>query len=188
MAAPLNPASFAFSMLLAAPFLYFLVAGAKTFNVPERADAGAAWGQTSFISGSIAVFWTALHEGIHIANGVIGVAIVVLSISLYEWARRTVAARNFYIGLAGEVPGALCESGPYRYIRHPFYMSYMLAFLAMLVATPAVVAVVVFVCNVALFVYMALDDERTMSKSPLAEAYSKYANRVGKLLVLPGRR
>jgi hypothetical protein len=30
---------------------------------------------------------------------------------LYEWTRRTVADRNFYVGLSGEVPAAVCDAG-----------------------------------------------------------------------------
>jgi protein-S-isoprenylcysteine O-methyltransferase Ste14 len=50
------------------------------------------------------------------------------SLILYEWTRRTVVDRNFYVGLAGEAPPALCDAGPYRYVRRPFYFSYMVAF------------------------------------------------------------
>jgi len=42
--------------------------------------------------------------------------------------------------------------------------------------------------NMTLFTYMALDDERTLKASALAPAYSAYKQRVGFLLLLPGRR
>ena len=79
---------------------------------------------------------------------------------LYEWTRRTVVDRNFYVGLSGEVPPAVCETGPYRYVRHPFYLSYMIAFFGMAVAFPSWVTAVVSLANMALFIYMAMDDER----------------------------
>ncbi|MEA3178314.1 MAG: hypothetical protein QOI59_1837, partial [Gammaproteobacteria bacterium] len=106
----------------------------------------------------------------------------------YEWARSTVAGRRFNIALAGEVPDAVCEAGPYRYIRHPFYLSYVIAFLGMLVATATLVAAVVFMFNLALFTYMALDDERTLERSALGSDYGTYKQRVGFLLLLPRRR
>jgi protein-S-isoprenylcysteine O-methyltransferase Ste14 len=185
---PLTVTSFVLSLLLASPVMYFLVAGAKTFNVPELADAGAAWGQVSFLSESVAPIWIGLHHGMDTTNGLIGGAIAVLSVSLYEWTRWTVAGRNFFIGLSGEVPVVVCEAGPYRYFRHPFYLSYMLAFLAMVVAGPTILTAAVFGCNVLLFVYMALDDERTLAKSPLAKPFAEYKSRVGTFLVLPRRR
>ena len=147
----LTAASFLLSLLLASPFMYFLVAGARTFNAPEVADSGAAWGSTAFISGSIVIFWNGLHEGIPLLNGV----------------------------ACGQVPSAVCEQGPYRYLRHPFYLSYTLAFVAMDLALPRVISTVVLGGNMALFLYMALDDERVLAKSPLAEAFADYRKRVG---------
>jgi protein-S-isoprenylcysteine O-methyltransferase Ste14 len=38
-----------------------------------------------------------------------------------------------------------------------------------------------------LFIYMALDEERVLAKSQLDAAFRDYRNRVGVLLVLPGR-
>jgi protein-S-isoprenylcysteine O-methyltransferase Ste14 len=76
---------------------------------------------TAFISGSIVIFWNGLHEGIPLLNGVAGGLIAFLSVWLYEWTRRTVEGRGFYIGFGGQVPSAVCEQGPYRYLRHPFY-------------------------------------------------------------------
>jgi protein-S-isoprenylcysteine O-methyltransferase Ste14 len=101
---------------------------------------------------------------------------------LYEWTRRTAVDRNFYVGLAGEVPGALCEVGPYRYVRHPFYLSYMLAFVVVAVAFPSFVVAIVCILNIGLFIYMALDDERVLLASPLGAAYAAYRGRVGAFL------
>ena len=47
--------------------------------------------------------------------------------------------------------------------------------------------VAVALANAALFVVMALHDERTLASSPLAEAYAAYRRRVGVLLLLPRR-
>jgi protein-S-isoprenylcysteine O-methyltransferase Ste14 len=81
---------------MAIPFPYFMTAGANIFKVPTLRDNGAMLGQISFISGMLC------------------------SVLLYEWSRRTVVDRNFYVGLADEVPPAVCDAVPYRYVRHPF--------------------------------------------------------------------
>ena len=185
---PLTAPSFLLSLLLASPFLYFLVAGARTFEVPEGSDAGVVLGQISFLSGALAILWIGLQENMRLGNAVAGIAIDLLSILLYEWTRWTVEGRGFSIALAGEVPHALCESGPYKFVRHPFYLSYLLAFLAMWVAAADLLTAAVFICNLALFVYAARDDERTLANSPLAGAYGKYKAQVGMLLILPRRR
>jgi protein-S-isoprenylcysteine O-methyltransferase Ste14 len=104
------------------------------------------------------------------------------AVVLYEWTRRTALDRNFYIGLAGEVPPAVCDAGPYRYMRHPFYLSYMLAFTAVAIAFPSPIVVGVCLFNIGLFAYMAIDDERVLLASPLGADYKEYKKRVGKFL------
>jgi protein-S-isoprenylcysteine O-methyltransferase Ste14 len=74
-----------------------------------------------------------------------------------------------------------------RYLHHPFYGTYLLAFVGMIVATPTVIAFVFFALNVVLLVHMALDDERTLARSPLAAAYDAYKARTGTFLLLPRR-
>ena len=85
--------------------------------------------------------------------------------------------RNFHTGLGGEVPAMVCDEGPYKYLRHPFYVSYMVAFLSMVVAFPAPVTGAVCLLNIALFIYMAFDDARVLLRSPLAADYGEYRTR-----------
>ena len=168
------------SIWMTSPFVYFLTAGAKTFTVPAR-DSGALLGQISFISGMVCVLGLGFYQALMWYQVLCGTVLALGSVLLYEWARRTVINRNFYIALGGEVPAIVCKTGPYRFMRHPFYLSYMIAFLGMVVAFPSVVSASVCVLNVALFVYMAFDDERVLLRSPLAADYQNYQSRVGML-------
>jgi protein-S-isoprenylcysteine O-methyltransferase Ste14 len=58
----------------------------------------------------------------------------------------------------------------------------MVAFLGMAVAFPSWVTAVVCLANMALFIYMAMDDERVLVGSALTEAYRVYQGRVGMFL------
>ena len=124
-----TPTSLALTLLVTSPFQWFTVAGAKPSGFRASAIRAPPW------------------AGQHPTPGALGATLSVLSLALYEWARSTVAGRRFNIALAGEVPDAVCESGPYRYIRHPFYLSYVIAFLGMLVATATLVAAMVFLSD-----------------------------------------
>jgi protein-S-isoprenylcysteine O-methyltransferase Ste14 len=179
--------SFVLCLVLVAPFQWFTVVGAKTFRREQMHDAGAALGGLAFVSGTMVILATGLFHILPLEHALPGALLAVLSIALYEWTRRTVRGRSFYIGLAGEVSDGVCDEGPYRYLRHPFYLSYLVAFAGMAIAVPTVVAAVVFALNVVLFVYMARDDERTLARSPLAAAYGAYKARTGVLLLLPRR-
>jgi protein-S-isoprenylcysteine O-methyltransferase Ste14 len=164
------------------PFVYFLSAGAKTFTVPERRDRGAVLGQLSLVSGMLGVLGLGFYHALVWYQAVCGAMLALCGVLLYEWTRRTVIDRNFYTGLGGEVPAAVCERGPYKYVRHPFYLSYMVAFLGAVVAFPSLVLAAVCALNIVLFVYMAFDDERVLLQSALAAEYETYRRRVGMFL------
>jgi len=164
------------------PFVYFLSAGAKTFTVPAVRDDGAVLGQFSFVSGTLCVFCLGFYQALVWYQALCGAVLALCSLVLYEWTRRTVIDRNFYTGLGGEVPAAVCESGPYQLVRHPFYLSYIVAFLGAMTAFPSLVMGGVCLANLALFVYMAIDDERVLLRSPLAQDYEAYRKRVGMFL------
>jgi len=179
--------SIVLTLLLAAPFQWFMGAGRATFVV-RQPDAGALWGQLSFLSGIAALAWSGLFGGLALDAGPLGaLAVMAAAVALYEWARRTVGPQRLHVGLSGRVPGAVMEDGPYRWLRHPFYLAYMLAFGAMAMALCSRVGSIVALVNVALFVGMTLHDEATLARSPLAGAYAAYRRRVGVLLLLPRR-
>jgi protein-S-isoprenylcysteine O-methyltransferase Ste14 len=167
---------------MAIPFPYFMTAGANIFTVPKLRDTGAVLGQISFISGMVCVLVMGLFYGLLVPAAVCGAILALVAVLLYEWTRRTVIDRNFYVGLAGEVPAAVCEIGPYRYVRHPFYLSYMLAFLGVAVAFPSLIVSGVCLVNIGLFVYMAIDDERVLLGSAIGADYETYKERVGMFL------
>jgi protein-S-isoprenylcysteine O-methyltransferase Ste14 len=176
------PLRFAFALLIAGPFLYFITAGAKTFTVPELRDAGASIGQISFFSGAFGVLAVGLFHRPELFHELCGALLALCSVVLYEWTRRTVHGRIFYTGLGGEVPEMVCEQGPYRYVRHPFYMSYMIAFLGMVSAFPGSVTETLCLLNIGLLVYIAFDDERVLARSRLAADYAAYKIRAGMFL------
>jgi protein-S-isoprenylcysteine O-methyltransferase Ste14 len=167
---------------MAIPFPYFMSAGANIFTIPKLRDNGAMLGYWSFISGMLCVLSMGLFSGLLLPMAFGGCILALCSMMLYEWSRRTVVDRNFYIALAGEVPPVLCDAGPYRYVRHPFYLSYMLAFVSVAVAFPSFIVSGVCVLNIGLFAYMALDDEQVLSSSPLGADYNSYKTRVGMFL------
>src|SRR5271167_4003196 len=143
------------ALWVVAPLIYFISAGAKTFTAPELRDGGAVLGQLSFVSGALCAFFVGFYQTLVWYQAFCGAAIAVCSVLLYEWTRRTVIDRHFYTGLGGEVPDAVCRDGPYKLVRHPFYLSYMVAFLGVLTAFPSRVTAAVCLADIALFTYMA---------------------------------
>jgi len=169
-------------VVLGCSFVYFLGAGARTFTSSGTDDVGALWAQISFGSGALTTIRLGLLVPIRLYTGLASIAILVCSLALYESARHVIWGRGFYIAWSGDVPEALCERGPYAYIRHPIYASYVLAFLAMLVAMPTLITLAVFVFNAGLFTHAALSDERSLASGAFAADYALYKKRTGMFL------
>ena len=168
--------------LLGAVFLYFLQAGGRTFySLNLENERGASLGQAAFlIGGTIPVWYLGLHHPIRLPNGVAAAVLLAVSVSVYEWARHTIWGRRFGLGWGEHVPDTVCDAGPYRFIRHPIYLGYLLAFLAAAIALPHVVTATSLVANAVLFTHAALDDERKLAASPLAASYAAYRERTGR--------
>ena len=176
-----------FGFILA--FGYFTAAGATTFEWHVSDVKGATWGQFSLlVTGAIGTVALGYSQPLAPVNGAVAAFVLLCSVSLYEWARRTIRERRFHIAFSGEVPEAVCDSGPYAYVRHPVYLSYLLAFLALPIAFPRLPALAVLLFNLGLYVLAARDDERSLAESDLAESYAAYRVRTGMFVPLLRRR
>jgi protein-S-isoprenylcysteine O-methyltransferase Ste14 len=169
-------------VVLGCSFVYFLGAGARTFTSSGSDDAGALWAQFSFGTGGLTTIWLGLIVPIGLYNGLASTAILACSLALYEWARHVIRGRGFYIAWSGDVPEALCERGPYAYIRHPIYASYILAFLAELAALPTPITLAAFLFNAGLFTHAALSDQRSLMSGAFGAEYAQYKKRTGMFL------
>jgi protein-S-isoprenylcysteine O-methyltransferase Ste14 len=170
-------------LFLGGLFVHFMAAGGRTFAFSK--DAGDELGPNllllDFIMGGTLTAWILglFYLPIAMANGVVAAALLVISAALYEWARHTIWRRRFGIAFADQVPEAVCVEGPYRWVRHPLYVSYLVAYLAVLVALPHWLTAAVFAVNIALFVFAARSDERNLAASALAADYAAYRERTG---------
>lgn len=93
-------------------------------------------------------------------------------LSAIEAARRVSLPRTFVYEPRTE---RILTTGPFRYIRHPMYLSYSLAWLAAPVAMHSVVLALTAVGMIACYVVSAAEEERRLRAGPLGEEYERYA-------------
>ena len=81
---------------------------------------------------------------------------------------------------SNDAPAGVVTSGAYRYIRHPFYTSFLVAFAAadLFFPHPAVLALSLY--ELAVLHWTAAGEERRLRASPFGEEYGEYMARSGR--------
>lgn len=108
---------------------------------------------------------------------------VTVFLSAIESGRRTRLQRAF---IDEPLPDRLITEGPYRWIRHPFYLGYILGALAAPVATESLALAVIAAIMIAISVTAAIHEERVWLKSSHADAYRAYRARTAMFIPFIG--
>lgn len=108
-----------------------------------------------------------------------GLAIYSLGLALFWWAWWVNRLHPLAWAFSGETGSVLSTNGPYRFIRHPFYTSYCLAWWAgplvsgeMLLFLPAIVMSTI-------YILAARTEEIAILDSPMSTEYRIYKERTG---------
>jgi protein-S-isoprenylcysteine O-methyltransferase Ste14 len=141
--------------------------------------SGRAW---PISVGFVALVVNAGDELVNPPLFALGCASLIAALALFEWARRTVRGQFFSWIFSSDIPDFLCTSGPYAYMRNPFYTSYLLTMASTLVMVPSLFRLFVFGGLVIYFDVAARHEERKFAGSALAEEYARYRQRTGRFL------
>jgi protein-S-isoprenylcysteine O-methyltransferase Ste14 len=112
----------------------------------------------------------------------IGAAALLLALALYQWAAISIRGRMFSYAGNSDLPQFVHRSGPYAYVRNPFYLSYLLAEIATVVMWPSVWGGVIVVLATVYFQWLARFEEGKFARSTVAVEYAQYKARTGRLL------
>ncbi len=106
----------------------------------------------------------------------------VLAGALFAWAAHSVHGRGFRLAYVPGTPSVVFADGPYRWFRHPLYLSYTLAWIAGAVATQSILLLVSVAAMVAFYVGAAYREERQILRSAAGDEYRAYRRQAGVLL------
>ncbi|MFN8475686.1 MAG: isoprenylcysteine carboxylmethyltransferase family protein [Anaerolineae bacterium] len=107
---------------------------------------------------------------------VLGLALIVVGMALFSWAMSANAYFATTVRLQTERGQTVAEGGPYRYVRHPGYVGYILSVVASALALGSVWALIPAAMTAALFVTRtSLEDRALRAELP---GYMDYARRV----------
>lgn len=109
----------------------------------------------------------------------VGLVFELVAAGLFWWA--IIASRQARLRFAfdAENPHSLVMTGPYRFLRHPFYTSYIVFWSGWALATWSVWSIVPVAFFVAIYVSAARTEERKFAATPLAHDYEAYRSRTG---------
>jgi protein-S-isoprenylcysteine O-methyltransferase Ste14 len=101
------------------------------------------------------------------------------SLILFWWAVYTNREKPLSAVFSPDLPMHFVSHGPYTWIRHPFYTSYLLTWLAGVVATGHPWLLTTVIVMVAIYWKAARLEERKFFQSALASLYTAYRSRTG---------
>jgi protein-S-isoprenylcysteine O-methyltransferase Ste14 len=113
------------------------------------------------------------------AGGPYALALMAGAVCLFWWAVKTTRERRLKGAFAHDQPQLIYETGPYRFVRHPFYLSYILCWVGTSLATNGLRSWVVPAVMSAIYIGLALQEERRFRASGLSDPYRQYCRNAG---------
>lgn len=110
---------------------------------------------------------------------VLGLVIECLALWLFWAAIKASRAARLKMAFDVQNPHGLVTSGPYRYLRHPFYTSYLIFWIGWAIATWSPWSIIPLAVIVVIYVLAALGEEKKFSRTAMAEDYASYRAQTG---------
>jgi len=105
--------------------------------------------------------------------------ILVGALWLFSAAVEINSSRPLSLAYSRDIPQHLQRSGPYRWVRHPFYSSYLLGMLGAAVAIHSLWALLPVLTAFAIYFHAARFEEMKFEASDLCSQYARYKAEVG---------
>lgn len=109
----------------------------------------------------------------------LGVALELASLVLFWAAVRASRDARLRLAFDAENPDSLVTEGPYRYLRHPFYTSYLIFWSGWAIAVWSTWALAPLLAILVVYVIAASGEERKFERTALAGDYQAYKQRTG---------
>ena len=185
------------SLWSAATFLAVLNFASLSWGVKGHftASGGVAPGMRLLTMLSIASFawflwarltWAASGHAANRVADLAGLVLLSLELALFWWAVRSTRVRRLTLAFSADRPAFLHQSGPYAWVRHPFYLSYGLFWVATALLCPGWAHWLAPAAMIAVYVRAARMEEAKFADSDLAVAYERYKSRTAILPRLRG--
>jgi protein-S-isoprenylcysteine O-methyltransferase Ste14 len=131
----------------------------------------------------LVLIWTAPAIGIR--SAVAAVVLYATGLGLFLWTQETTKRYPPFQEYSAVDPESLIVWGPYRIVRHPFYLSYLLVWIAGAVATRSAWAALTVAIMAGSYVAAARQEEAAYSGTRFGAEYRGYLARTGMFVPKP---
>jgi protein-S-isoprenylcysteine O-methyltransferase Ste14 len=116
------------------------------------------------------------------AADIAGTILTIANLVLFWWAVRVTRTRRLTLAFSTDEPDFLNTAGPYAWVRHPFYISYVTFWLATALESPGWAHWIVPVGMAGLYARAARMEEAKFASSRLAAQYEAYKKKAGMIV------
>ena len=153
--------------------------GSYLWSVKFHFESGALEAGAKLISAMVvtgAIIFTVLTwlNTQPVAVQLLGLVLQGLALLLFWVTIRETRNASLLAVFTDKNPGSLVTSGPYRYIRHPFYSSYLLFWLGWAIATANLLSLVLFAIMFLIYWRAAAQEEEKFAHTPMADEYASF--------------
>ena len=148
-------------------------------------------GRMKLIAGSATIFGV-LHlfailysSSLSAERSLVGSFLYLASGALFWWAIRTSSRHPLSAAFSPDLPVHIVRNGPYRWVRHPLYTSYIVMWLAGWVVAAYWWLIPTVLMMVVIYFMASSAEEEKFLRTPLAEAYQQYRLHTGRFLPNP---
>ncbi|MCC6915421.1 MAG: isoprenylcysteine carboxylmethyltransferase family protein [Rhodospirillaceae bacterium] len=134
-------------------------------------------GISFFVLHLIAIWLSATYN----VGSVIGIALYSAAFMLFWWSVPYARREGLAIAFSQSQSRSILKSGPYKFIRHPFYLSYLMFWIAGVFVSQNVVLLISVVVMGAFYISALKSEEAELLKSRLGYEYAEYRERTGAL-------
>lgn len=163
-------------------FAVFIAAGRFFFDASR-----AEWPSRIFVAVYLILFLATAYlqycyprrEVLHLS---IAGCFLLVSLVLFFFALNTTLRRPFTVIFSPDAPTSIVTSGPYRFVRHPFYTSYLLTFFASSLSSCHILSWPCSGTAVIIYYAAARMEEKKFAQSELSSAYADFRGKTGMFL------
>lgn len=108
-------------------------------------------------------------------------ALTLMATTVFWWAYMTTRNETFDFAFSSAKPAKINTAGPYLWVRHPFYFSYITGWVAPCVITKSSYSIALSLFMTFIYWAAAKKEEKAILSSSSGGLYAAYAERVGML-------